>query len=185
MSSMKDRRLPTDLELMEHADGEAGDARAAARLARDPDAQAKIAAIHEIGELVRGHLELSTDAVAEPKFAAMWHRIDDQLEAPRASGLWARLAAWFDHYRGHVITGAVSAGAVAALALVLRPGVPDRGIPGLRGGAIDVRPVALRATPEIDVADTPGESSTVINLDDEDGHTTVIWLTPADTVEGI
>jgi hypothetical protein len=182
---MKERNAVTDLELMEHADGEASDAATTGRFARDPGAQAKIASIQQMGELVRGHLELSADAAHDAKFAAMWRRIDETLEAPRTAGLWSRLAGWFDRYRGHVITGAVSAGAVAALALVLRPGVPDRGIPGLRGGAIDVRPVALRATPEIDLSDTPGESSTVINLDDEDGHTTVIWFTPADTVEGL
>lgn len=189
-----------DLELMEyadeHADGEAarqadgdGDggpagADVAARIGRDPDARVKVAAIRQIGELVRGHLELSADAVHDAKFAAMWRRIDDQLEAP-ATGLWSRVARWFDRYRGHVITGAVSAGAVAALALILRPGTPDGGFAGRPGAAIDVRPVALRATPEIDSLDTPGGSSTVINLDDEDGHTTVIWVTPADTVEGI
>jgi len=80
----------------------------------------------------------------------------------------------------------VSAGAVAALALILRPSMPDPGVQGRGGVAIDVRPVALRATPEIDALDTPGGTGTVINLDDdEDGHTTVIWVTPADTVEGI
>lgn len=172
-----------DLELMEHADGEREDAELAARLERDPDARTKAQAVKQIGELVRGHLELSADAVHDAKFAAMWRRIDDQVVAP-ASGLWARISGWFDRYRGHVITGAVSAGAVAALALILRPGVADVGYRG-RGGAIDVRPVALRATPEIDSLDTPGGTSTVINLDDEDGHTAVIWVTPADTVEGI
>jgi len=176
----------SDLELMEHADGELADADAdaAARIARDPDARAKVEAIQQVGELVRGHLELSADAVHDARFASMWRRIDDQLVAP-ATGLWARVTAWFDHYRGHVITGAVSAGVVAALALVLRPSAHDAGAPGLGAAAIDVRPVALRATPEIDALDTPGGSSTVINLDDEDGHTTVIWVTPADTVEGI
>ena len=182
------RNATSDLELMEHADGELADARAADRFARDPDARAKLESLKQVSELVRGHLELSADAVHDAKFAAMWRRIDDQLEPPparQATGLWARVAGWFDHYRGHVITGAVSAGAVAALALVLRPSAPDGGMAGPRGGAIDVRPAALRATPEIDLLDTPGESSTVINLDDEDGHTTVIWMTPADTVEGI
>lgn len=189
----------SDLELMEHADGELDDASVAgvaARIERDPDARAKVASIHEVGELVRGHLELSADGVHDAKFAAMWRRIEDRVEnrgedrigdrveAP-ATGLWSRLARWFDRYRGHVITGAVSAGAVAALALVLRPSTPDLGVPGSHGAVIDVRPVALRATPEIDSLDTPGGSSTVINLDDEDGHTTVIWVTPADTVEGI
>jgi anti-sigma factor RsiW len=176
----------SDLELMEYADGELDDADAdvAARVGRDPDARAKIESIKQVGELVRGHLELSADAVHDAKFAAMWRRIDVQLEAP-ATGLWSRVTGWFDRYRGHVITGAVSAGAVAALALILRPGAPDGGMLGRRSDAIDVRPVALRATPEIDSLDTPGGSSTVINLDDEDGHTTVIWVTPADTVEGI
>jgi len=184
----KPSNASSDLELMEHADGETGgqtgDSGVAARIERDSDARAKVAAIQEVGELVRGHLELSADAVHDAKFAAMWRRIDDQLGAP-ATGLWSRVTGWFDRYRGHVITGAVSAGAVAALALILRPSTPDPGTLGRNGGVIDVRPVALRATPEIDSLDTPGGSSTVINLDDEDGHTTVIWVTPADTVEGI
>jgi anti-sigma factor RsiW len=181
MSKLSD--VSSDVELMEHADGETGgqtaDAGVAARLERDPDARAKVAAIQEVGELVRGHLELSADAVHDAKFAAMWRRIDDQLEAP-ATGFWSRVTGWFDRYRGHVI-----AGAVAALALILRPSTSDLGTSGHNGMVIDVRPVALRATPEIDSLDTPGGSSTVINLDDEDGHTTVIWVTPADTVEGI
>jgi anti-sigma factor RsiW len=175
----------SDLELMEHADGERDDAEVAARIERDPEARAKVESIKQVGELVRGHLELSADAVPEAKFAAMWRRIDDQVVLP-ATGLWARLTGWFDRYRGHVITGAVSAGAVAALALILRPSAPDLGVAGWRPGAIDVRPVSLRATPEIDALDTPGGSSTVINMaDDEDGHTAVIWITPADSVEGI
>lgn len=170
----------SDLELMEHADGEVDDADLAARVERDPEARAKVESLKQVGELVRGHLELSADAVPDAKFEAMWRRIDDQLVVP-ATSLWARLSAWFDRYRGHVITGAVSAGAVAALALVLRPATPGTG-----GDAIVARPVALRATPEIDSLDTPGGSSTVINLDDdEDGHTAVIWVSSADTVEGI
>jgi anti-sigma factor RsiW len=174
----------SDLQLMEHADGELEDAELAARIERDPEARAKVQVVQQMGELVRGHLELSADEVHDAKFAAMWRRIDDQLVAP-ATGLWSRISSWFDRYRGHVITGAVSAGAVAALALVLRPGASDIVVRGHGGGAIDVRPVALRATPEIDSLDTPGGTSTVINLDDEDGHTAVIWVTPADTVEGI
>lgn len=175
-----------DLDLMEHADGETegADTDVLARLARDPGARAKLESIKQLGELVRGHLELSADAVHDARFTAMWRRIDDQLDA-RPAGLWSRMTGWLDRHRGHVLSGAVSAGAVAALALVLRPGDPDGGSRGGSRGAIDVRPVALRAAPEIDSLDTPGGSSTVISLDDEDGHTTVIWVTPADTVEGI
>jgi anti-sigma factor RsiW len=171
---------PSDIELMEYADGEQSDPELAARLERDPDARTKVEAIRQLGELVRGHLELSADAVHDAKFAAMWRRIDGQLVAP-TTGLWSRVSAWFDRYRGHVITGAVSAGAVAALALVLRPGAPDGGVAGGGAHVIDVRPVAMRATPEIDSLDTPGGSSTVINMDDEDGHAAVIWVTPEDS----
>ena len=52
-------------------------------------------------------------------------------------------------------------------------------------GAIDVQPAALRVAPEIESLDTPDGEGTVLNLEDEDGHTTVIWVSPADTVEGI
>jgi anti-sigma factor RsiW len=174
------QRAASDLELMEHADGELDDPELTHRLTHDPDGHTKVEAIKQISELVRGHLELSADAAHDAKFTAMWRRLDDTIGKPR--GVWARVARWFDHYRGHVITGAVSAGAVAALALILRPSAPTS---GYTPGPVDVRPVALRQTPEIDLLDTPGGSSTVINLDDEDGHTTVIWMTPADTVEGI
>jgi anti-sigma factor RsiW len=169
---------PSDLDLMEHADRQREVTGVAARLERDPEARAKLDAIQQLGELVRGHLELSADAVPDAKFAAMWRRIDGQLVAP-AAGVWSRILGWFDRYRGHVVTGAVSAGAVAALALVLRPGATD--LAGAAGHAIDLRPVAQRSEPEIDSLDTPGGSSTVIDLDDEDGHAAVIWVTSNDS----
>jgi anti-sigma factor RsiW len=172
---------PSDLELMEHADGELDDPELSARIERDAEARARLEAIQEIGDLVRGHLELSADAVHDARFGAMWRRIDDQL-AP-ATGLWARISGWFDRHRGHVITGVVSAGAVAALALVLRPGTPDVGAAGAH--AIEVRPVALRAAPEIDSLDTPGGSSTIISLNDDDGNAAVIWVTPDDDTEAL
>jgi len=79
-----------------------------------------------------------------------------------------------------LITGVVSAGAVAALAIVLRPGnTTDLGASGTH--AIEVRPVAQRAAPEIDSLDTPGGSSTVISLNDDDGNAAVIWVTPDDS----
>lgn len=169
---------PSDLDLMEHADRQREVTGMTARLERDPEARAKLGAIRELGELVRGHLELAADDVPDAKFAAMWRRIDGQLVSP-AAGLWSRISAWFDRYRGHMITGVVSAGAVAALALVLRPGATD--IAGAAGHAIDLRPVAQRAEPEIDSLDTPGGSSTVIDVDDDDSHATVIWVTANDS----
>lgn len=180
-----------DIELMQHADGELGERDVQAveeRMANDPAARTTFEALAQLDELVRGHLELAADNVSERRFDAMWKEIDGATAAPVAApGVWARIAGWLDRYRGHLITGAVSAGAVAALALILRPGSGghDEGSTAFRPGAIDVRPAAMRTAPEIESLDTPDGEGTVLNLEDEDGHTTVIWVTPEDTVEGI
>ena len=79
----------------------------------------------------------------------------------------------------------MSAGAVAALALILRPAAGPGEGGTMDHGAIDVRPVSLRSPPAIEALDTPEGTGTVLNYEDEDGHTAVIWVTPADTVEGI
>ncbi len=176
-------RAHDDVELMQHADGELpGDL--PAERASDPDARRKLEALGDLRELVRGHLELATDQTDDRRFQEMWRGIDRALDEAAPRGLWGRISSWLERHRGHLITGVVSAGAVAALALVLRP---DAG-PGDAlddGGAIDVRPVSLRSPPAIEALDTPGGTGTVINYEDEDGHTAVIWVTPADTVEGI
>ena len=193
-----------DPDVMALADGELDEREARELedlLAKDPILRGKLDAIGELGEIVRGHLELSADAVPQKKFDALWREIDkgieretapskstparDSAQTPAApAGFWKRLGRWFDQYRGHVITGAVSAGAVAALALVLRGGAP--GDSGTRGGRdpIDTQPVVHRPA-EIESLDTPDGTGTVFNLEDEDGSTTVIWVTPDDTVEGI
>jgi anti-sigma factor RsiW len=173
-----------DIELMQHADGELPARTDLAKLVEDDEAaRAKAGSIAEIGELVRGHLELSADAVPDARFARMWREIDTGLEAaPR--GVWARIASWLDRHRGHLITGAVSAGAVATLALVLRPTAPETTQASGRS-SIEVLPAAMRTAPVVESLDTPDGTGTVMNFEDEDGHTTVIWVTPADTVEGI
>jgi len=181
-----------DAELMQHADGE---------LERDdvlgaPDAEAKVEALGELRELVRGSLERHAELVPARRFDAMWREIDKAIEKTavpvvpkdeptraghvRAKTFWKRLSRWFDQYRGHVITSVVSAGAVAALALFLR----GQNGPTQNHGTISVQPAAYRPT-EIESLDTPGGTPTVFNLKDEDGSTTVIWVTPEDTVEGI
>ncbi|MBA3454830.1 MAG: hypothetical protein H0T42_17210 [Deltaproteobacteria bacterium] len=178
---------PNDIELMLHADGELDDRHAAdvdARLEREPDARTKADALGEMTELVRSHLELAADDVPERSFDAIWRTIDRSISTREAdTGAWSKFTGWLDRHRGHVITGAVSAGAVAALALLLR--TTDEGTRAPTRGAIDVQPAALRVAPEIESLDTPDGEGTVLNLEDEDGHTTVIWVSPADTVEGI
>ena len=186
-----------DIELMQHADGELPDdklvAEIEAHLERDPEARAKSQALGQVGEVVRGHLELAADDVPARRFDQMWRTVSREIARaePAASkvahpGVWAKISGWFERHRGHIFTGVVSAGAVAALALVLRPGThDDTRTPPFAGDAIDVRPAAFREAPEIDSLDTPDGTGTVLNLEDEDGHTAVIWVTPADTVEGI
>jgi hypothetical protein len=169
-----------DIELMEHADGE--------RTLRDldPAARDKVEAIGELGELVRGHLELSADAVPAARFEQIWDVVDKEIgKVPaKKAGVWSRIGSWFERYRGHVITGVVSAGAVAALAIVLRGGGGEGTIATGAHRPTDVTAVSYRPT-EIESLDTPGGDSTVFNLNDEDGPATVIWVTPEDTVEGI
>jgi hypothetical protein len=188
-----------DIDLMALADGEA-DERELEELLRDPVARRKVEAVNDLGELVRGHLELSADALPQKKLDALWREIDKGIDRerepqpvpaaqeraaePAPVGLVRRIGRWFDRQRSHIITGAVSAGAVAALALVLRGPEADGPIAGTRPEPIDTRPAAHRPA-EIQALDTPGGTGTVFNLEDEDGSTTVIWVTPEDTVEGI
>ena len=196
---------PHDSELMALADGELDELQTReleAQVGRDAIARGKVDAVNELGEIVRGHLELGADSVPQKKFDALWREIDKAIDretvpakapattAPVEGGVWARIGRWFDRYRGHVLTGAVSAGAVAALALLLRsPAAPDGGVAGGGGGRSPEQPgqptlVNYQPT-EIESMDTPDGTGTVFNLEDEDGNTTVIWVTPEDTVEGI
>ena len=188
-----------DVDLMQHADGELE----ADELLRDPAARAKVEAIGELGELVRGHLELEADALPGKRFDNLWREIDKAItrEADRpaaaaakpepareaeGAGVWRRISRWLDQYRGHIITGVVSAGAVAALALVLRGG-PNHHAGSTDHGTISPTPAAYHPTDptEIEELDTPGGTGTVFHMKDDDGATTVIWVTPEDTVEGI
>jgi len=181
-----------DIDLMQHADGEL-----ALDGALDGEARAKVDAIGHLGEVVRGTAELAADRVPEAAFARMWGEIDKVLvntaeraitpvpaqpvkadEAARR-GFWG----WLERHMGHVVTGVVSAGAVATVALIARSGDPEGVVNG--GGGIDVRPVSMRSPVEIESMDTPDGTGMVLNLEDEDGHTTVIWVTSADMVEDI
>jgi hypothetical protein len=182
-----------DGELDESASRELEDS-----LAQDSVARKKVDALNELGDLVRGHLELSVDEIPSRKLDALWREIDKGIdrEAPAAAkapapaeevGLLRRVGRWFERYRGHVLTGAVSAGAVAALALLLRNPAgetPRDRAPVNKGDTVLVSDHDNDPS-EIESLDTPDGNGTVFNLHDDDGDTTVIWVTPEDTVEGI
>jgi hypothetical protein len=167
-----------DIELMQHADGELDFE------VTDDTARAKLAALEETRELIAGNLEAHADAIPEHKFAAMWREVGKAIDEEAPKGIMGQIAAWLDRHRAHVLTGMASAGAVAAIALVVRSQGSNE-TSASSGRSLEVLPAAMRTAPVVESLDTPDGSGTVMNFEDEDGHTTVIWVTPADTVEGI
>lgn len=196
----------TDPDLMMLADGELDAAEASAlERAAGATGTVKVAAVREVGDLVRGHLELAADD-AEDRLNGLWSLVERRLDVPEeavakparaadaAPGFWSRVGRWFDGHRAHLLTGALSAGAVAALAIVLReePRVEIRTVqvPVERGTTTDggAEPIVLVATPpEVESLEVNGGTGTVFTIEDEDGgtETAVIWVTPDDVLEGI
>jgi len=187
-----------DIELMQQFDGELPDAELSALT---DDERVKLEALAEMSELVRGHLELATDD-AEGRFDGMWDAIERRISAngaaaePRAiprpppaadeDGLFTRIGRWLDRYRGHVLTGAVCAGAAAALVIALRPPRTVTRTEIVKVPA-QVEPAQTFASQpavveDLDVSDGSG---TVLTIPGEEGEnpTTVIWVT-RDDMEG-
>jgi len=195
-----------DPDIMQLVDGELTPAEAAeveAAVARDPALRGKADGVRELDELVRGHLELAADE-AEPKFANLWSQIEKRIEhdrvpvalpkgrtgsmaidtgAPR--GLFGRIGRFLDRRRGYIVTAVVSAGAVAAVVLVLRGRGDDRVVTAGGPPTIPVTPVVDHVPPEVESLDTPDGTGTVLTIEDEDGDAAVIWVEPSDEVEGI
>jgi anti-sigma factor RsiW len=184
------------VDLMRHADGEldeAAEREVTGALADDGTARDKVQAIGQLGELVRGHVELAAEAVPEARFAAMWREIDKATAPAPApapaddrvddrAGVWTSVTRWLDRRLGYIITGVASAGAVAGLVLVFHSGEPGA-LPTAAGPPpVDPLPVVHRPA-QIESLDAPGGTPTVLRLQDDDGDATVIWVTP-DDVEG-
>ena len=189
----------SDSDLMLLADGELDAAEASALERRaGRDAARKIEGIQEVGELVRGHLELSADE--EPRLAGLWDLVERRLDGPApepvraaepAPGVWTRFVRWLDGHRGHFLTGALSAGAVAALAIVLRSDptttIIEKTVQVPAPGPVITTPVLQPTAPEIESLEVSGGTGTVFTIEDDDGggDTAVIWVTPDDVLEGI
>lgn len=162
---------------------------------------ATVAAVHELGELVRGQLELATDD-AEPKLAGLWDLVERRLDrdedaeaappvrAPvERPSIWARAWSWLGGHRSHVATGLVSAGVVAGLALALRPTPAERVV--VKTVQVPAMPATVMtgSPPTVDSMELIGGSGTVFTIgdDDGDGDAAVIWVEPdeVDPTEGI
>ncbi|HEU5056578.1 MAG TPA: hypothetical protein VFU21_08625 [Kofleriaceae bacterium] len=205
MSTQRSPQAPTDLELMLYADGELppDEARAvAAWIASHPEDRAKVEAVRQVGEAVRTWVELEADA-AEPRMEGAWsaiarslhsngHSVPEELEDPPQTrrqrtisrpepGMWAKIRGWFGEHRGHVITGVVSAGAVAALMLFLGPRDRVTERTTVRGGGIGAgTPAALESQPpEVEDMEVFEGSGTILTIEpegDDDSGAAVIWI---------
>jgi anti-sigma factor RsiW len=197
----------TDMELMLYADGElsADEAReVAAWLAEDAEARRKLESLRQVGEAVRTYTELETDEaeVELPAFADMWQRIERRIQAngqpvarvevpppperARAAserkapvdGWWAGIRRWFEDHRGHVLTGAFSAGVAVALMIALGP--REQVIERVRPSAPVVTPAVLRSQPpEVEDLEVYEGSGTILTIEPEgegDSGATVIWI---------
>ena len=210
-----------DIDLMQFVDGEldVSDADALeAHLASLDEATGdqaalKVQALDQMGDTLRSFLELEADA-AEPRLDAMWEAIDSEIQKsdavvekrPRVKakrepreGLWAQIVRFFEGYRGHILTGAVAAGAAAAIILALRPPqeviverpvavhpMPDRGQPGqISVGATEPAKPSMTLVaddptpPEIETLDVEDGSGAVFVLPSEgegDVSATVIFV---------
>jgi len=169
-------------------------------LAGAEDAQIKLAALDQMTDTVRSYLELAADD-AEPALDAMWERIESRIgsrsearaadaapnetqaeavfsdPAPR-EGLWARLVRWFDSHRGHFVTGAVTAGAVAALFLLLRQEPAERDPVAQAPTPITPTPVRpppvpaptiVASPPQVESLEVMTGSGTVFTIPGDDG----------------
>jgi hypothetical protein len=211
-------KSPTDLDLMLYADGELeGDAARVVGeyLAQSAEARKKVEALAQVGEAVRTYLELEADTLDDaPDAADVWPAIarglgvNGQREAVPASvpdraaasvGFFTRVVRFFDLHRGHVLTGLVSAGAVAGLMLFLRP--PGHIVERVNGTAPTPPQVAVvhedkepaqtlvsSGPPEVEDLEVHDGSGMVLTLPSDDGDdsaATVIWISADESsVEG-
>jgi anti-sigma factor RsiW len=197
-------QAPTDLELMLYADGELPPEEArqvAAWIAAHPDDRNKVEAVRQVGEAVRTWVELETDA-AEPRMDAAWSAIARKLHSngraavdeaseppptrrqktlPRPEpGLWATIRGWFGEHRGHMVTGVVTAGAVAALMFFVGPRERITERTTVRGGGVVGTPAALESQPpEVEDMEVYEGSGTILTIEpegDDDSGAAVIWI---------
>lgn len=205
MSKHPASQAPTDLELMLYADGELPPDEArqvAAWIAAHPDDRNKVEAVRQVGEAVRTWVELETDA-AEPRMDAAWaaiarklhsngHAVPEEASEPLPTrrhktharpqpGLWGTIRGWFGEHRGHMVTGVVTAGAVAALMFFIGPRDRVTERTTVRGAGVGVgTPAALESQPpEVEDMEVFEGSGTILTIEpegDDDSGAAVIWI---------
>lgn len=171
-------------------DGELGDDAGAARARAEasPEGRAELAALAQLGDLLRADAARAADE-AEPAMDAIWARLEREMspaaQAPTSPSYGERLRGWFT--LPQLATGLVGAAAGAVLVVALRePRIVERhvhhmppqttvgGGPGAPG---DVVP-ALHVAAEVESLEVVGGTGTVFQVEGDDGdESTVIWVT--------
>jgi anti-sigma factor RsiW len=152
-------------------------------------------------------LETDRAEVEVPAFADMWQRIERRVHAngraepaeeaaegapengsrarrvrdtlrPPVAGWWAATRRWFEDHRGHVLTGAISAGVACALMLALgRETIIEVPIDDSRAKPPPVKFVAQ--PPEVEDLEVYEGSGTILTIEpegDDDSAAAVIWI---------
>ena len=126
-------------------------------------------------------------AQAAPARAARTPATPATPATPEQRGLWARIGAWLEEYRGYFATGALAAAAAAVLVMALRPPqVVERIVVAPPPPPQPTQPtqnppqvVNVSTPPEVEVLEVNDGSASVFTLPKEDeGDVTagVIWL---------
>jgi len=168
------------------------DKRLAAAASEDRDAvedRARVAAMRQLGDVVRARYDLAADEAA-PRLADMWSRLDRALASRDTEPvtLAARIAAWWHDFKSHVFVGAACAAAAALVVFLLmrRPdgqsevvfvptAPPELNSPPTKVMASEGEAESLEVEGTATVFRIPSEG------DDEEAATTVIWITPDDS----
>ncbi len=150
-----------------------------------------------VGGAVRDHYQAVADK-HEASIAALWTEIARELPPPiaasaapgsRGAGHAASAGVW-----RYVVTGVISAAAASLLTwgLAAKPApiaarVGD--LPGVEVQAtpspVQVTPASFHQPPTIESLEVAGGSGTVITVEDANGGTAVIWITPNDIGEAL
>ncbi|MBK9069526.1 MAG: hypothetical protein IPL79_00735 [Myxococcales bacterium] len=191
-----------------HADGEGANGDPAAASPRGAKVEQ---VVQELGTVVRGHYQaiaddhdatlanvwtaIARDIAATPsayagEVAGVPHpaTLPAQRAPSRTQGIWRYVATGVGAAAlASIVTLAVVGDRAAQAPEAARVVVPVVGVDGTtKGGApVGVTPALYHQSPTIESLDVTSGSGTVITVEDADGSTAVIWITPNDVGESL
>jgi anti-sigma factor RsiW len=188
--SSNDKKLSGD-EITAFHDGELAPTRAreiADRAAASPEAQVQLAALGEIGNLVRDHYGRAAQE-SSAGIASAWSRLEAQLEPLPSTrpGFFARFVDSLRPKLGYALVGAVGVAAGALLVSkvsgknTIQMVMPQPVVLGERATGVELATAPMDT--EVDEVDTAGGSAMIYQVPSDQADkpaTTVIWVADAD-----